>query len=92
MSREDFEGLKQLAKENHAKRIAQNPQRLKYACEQLKKNGIAFKVCNEETCQINVYTADGNVFTFYAGTGKIQGYEARGIKAFINLLTKGKVK
>lgn len=86
MSREDFEGLKQLAKANHDARVAKTPQRLKYAAEQLERNGITYKVCNETTGQINCYFANGTVLTFYAGTGKIKGYEQqRGIKTFIQI-------
>lgn len=86
MSREDFEGLRQLAKENHDARVAKTPQRLRYAAEQLDRNNITYKVCNETTGQINCYFANGTVLTFYAGTGKIKGYEQqRGIKSFIGI-------
>lgn len=86
MSREDFEGLRQLAKANHDARVAKTPQRLKYATEQLDRNNITYKVCNDTTGQINCYFANGIVLTFYAGTGKIKGYEQqRGIKSFIRI-------
>ena len=86
MSREDFEGLRQLAKANHNTRVAKTPQRLKYATEQLDRNGITYKVCNETTGQINCYFQTVTVLTFYAGTGKIKGYEhQRGIKSFIKI-------
>ena len=86
MSREDFEGLRQLAKANHAARVAKTPQRLKYAAEQLERNGISYHICNETTGQINCYFLNGTVLTFYAGTGKIKGYEhQRGIKEFIRM-------
>lgn len=93
MSREDFEGLKQLAKENHKERITKNPQRLQYATEQIHQNGITYKVCNEVTGQINCYFANGKILTFYAGTGKIKGCEnKRGIKSFIRMCTKERDK
>ena len=86
MSREDFEGLRQLAKANHDARVAKTPQRLRYAAEQLDQNNITYKVCNDTIGQINCYFANGTVLTFYAGTGKIKGYEhQRGIKAFIRI-------
>ena len=86
MSREDFEGLRQLAKANHDARVAKTPQRLKYAAEQLNRNGITYKICNGTTGQINCYFLNGTVLTFYAGTGKIKGCEhQRGIKAFIKI-------
>ena len=37
MSREDFEGIREYAKEQHAKRVADNPNRIQYAIEQFEK-------------------------------------------------------
>ena len=89
MSREDFEGLRHIAKANHDARVAKTPQRLKYATEQLERNGISYKICNDTTGQINCYFANGKILTFYAGTGKIKDYEnRRGIKTFIRLCVK----
>ena len=76
-------------KEMHKQRVAKNPQRLEYAIKLLNENGITFKVCNETTEQINCYFANGNILTFYAGTGKIKGYDRiRGIHALILLCKK----
>ena len=92
MSREDFEGIRDYAKKQHQERVAKNPQRLEYAVKLLRDNGITFKVCNEATGQINCYFADGKCLTFYAGTGKIQGYvNVRGIRAFIRLCKNKKM-
>ena len=92
MSREDFEGIREYAKKQHQERVAKNPERLEYAVKLLKENGITFKVCNETTGQINCYFANGNMLTFYAGTGKIQGYvSVRGIRAFIRLCKSEKM-
>ena len=78
-------------KEMHKQRVAKNPQRLEYAIKLLKENDITFKVCNETTGQINCYFANGNVLVFYAGTGKIQGYDRiRGIHALVRLCKKGR--
>ena len=90
MSAEDFEGIKQLARANHAERVAKTPQRLRYAVEQLDKHCVTYKVCNEATGQINCYFANGNMLTFYAGTGKIKGHEQRGIVNFLKLCDKEK--
>jgi hypothetical protein len=77
-------------KEMHKQRVDKNPQRLNYAIKLLKENNITFKVCNETTGQINCYFANGNILTFYSGTGKIKGYDRiRGIHAFIRLCKKG---
>lgn len=91
---ESFDGGYHLhAKEKHQARVAKNPQRLEYAKRVLKENGLTFKVCNEATTQINVYFADGQVLTFYAGTGKIQGYsDLRGINSFVRLCKKKEAK
>lgn len=85
MSKEDFEGIRQYCKEQHAKRVADNPRRLAHACEVLEKHHFNYKVCNETTCQINVYIGK-EVLTFYAGTGKILGRNrGRGINDFLRL-------
>ena len=86
--RDVFEGYKDL----HKQRVAKNPQRLEYAKKLLSENGITFKVCNEQTGQINCYFANGTIYTFYAGTGKIQGYKnLRGIHNFVRLCKGQKV-
>jgi pimeloyl-CoA synthetase len=86
--REYFEPYKEL----HKQRVAKNPERLEYAVKLLKENGITFKVCNETTGQINCYFANGKCLTFYAGTGKIQGYKnARGIRTFIRICQGEKI-
>ena len=54
MSREDFEGIAQLAKENHKNRVAKNPDRIQYAIEQFEKNGIEYYLKNEQTVHFNL--------------------------------------
>ena len=90
MSREDFEGIAQLAKENHKNREAKNPDRIQYAIEQFEKNGIEYYLKNEQTGHFHCHRkSDDKLFQFYAGTGKIMGYQnARGIHALIKMLTK----
>ena len=84
MSREDWDGIREHARRQHQERVAKTPQRLEYAVELLKANGIPFKVCNDITGQINAYFTNGKILTFYAGTGKIKGYTTlRGIKSFV---------
>lgn len=88
MSREDFEAIKQLAKENHAKRVADNPNRIQYAIEQFEKHDIEYALKNEQIGHFHCRRkSDDKLFQFYAGTGKIQGYEnKRGIHALIWML------
>ena len=90
MSKEDFEGIAQLAKENHKNRVAKNPDRIQYAIEQFEKLRIEYYLKNEQTGHFHCHRkSDDKLFQFYAGTGKIMGYEnARGIHALIKILTK----
>jgi hypothetical protein len=88
MSREDFEGIKQHAREQHEKRIADNPNRIRYAIEQFQKHNIEYVLKNETTGHFHCRRkSDDQLFQFYAGTGKIMGQEyKRGIHALIKLL------
>lgn len=42
MSAEDFEGIRTYAKEQHKKRVADNPNRIQYAVEQFEKHKIEY--------------------------------------------------
>ena len=88
MSREDFEGIRQLAEENHAKRVADNPNRIQFAIRMFEKHEIEYILKNEKTGHFHCRRkSDDKLFQFYAGTGKIMGYEnKRGIHALIKLL------
>ena len=78
MSAEDYEVIKALAKDNHRKRVAENPQRIKYAIEQFDKNGIRYSLKNEQIGHFHCWRkSDNKLFNFYASTGKIQGEENR---------------
>lgn len=88
MSREDFEGIKQYAKEQHEKRVADTPNRIQYAIEQFEKHNIEYALKNGTTGHFHCRRkSDDKLFQFYAGTGKIMGFEnKRGIHALIKLL------
>ncbi len=88
MSKEDFEGIKQYAKEHHAKRVADNPNRIQYAIQQFEKHNIEYVLKNEITGHFHCRRkSDDKLFQFYAGTGKIMGFESkRGIHTLIGLL------
>ena len=63
-------------------------ERLKYATEQLEKAGIEFYVKNKETGHLNCYSwSDDKPIQFWAGSGKIAGFEERGIHSLIRLIT-----
>ena len=88
MSREDFEGIREYAKEQHAKRVSDNPNRIQYAIEQFEKHEIEYTLKNEQTGHFHCRRkSDDKLFQFYAGTGKIMGFEnKRGIHSLIRLL------
>lgn len=90
MGREDFEALRDFAKSNHDKRVADNPRRINYAIEQFERHGIEYELKNEQTGHFHCKRKrDGKLFQFYAGTGKIQGENnRRGIDSLIRILTE----
>ena len=91
MSREDFDGgYSEWAKEQHKKRVADNPRRIAYAIKQFEKNNIRYELKNETTGHFHCHRiSDAKLFEFYAGTGKIMGYfRKRGIHSLIALLKR----
>lgn len=78
------------AKEKHRERVAKNPDRIKYAIEQFEAHGIQYGLKNKQTGHFHAWRkSDGKLFQFYAGTGKIQGYDrARGIHALVRMLER----
>ena len=88
MSREDFEGIKQHAREQHERRVANNSDRVQYAVQQFEKHNIEYVLKNETTGHFHCRRkSDDQLFQFWAGTGKILGQEyRRGIHALIKLL------
>jgi hypothetical protein len=91
MSREDFDGIRKHAKQNHDLRVAKTPERIIFAKNQFKKHDIKHVLKNAQTGHFHAWRKrDDKLFQFYAGTGKIQGVEnARGIHALIKILCKG---
>ena len=89
MSREDFEGIRLHAKQQHDKRVADTPRRIQYAIKLFEENGIEYTLKNPQTGHFHCRRkSDDRLFQFYAGTGKIQGEEhKRGIHSLIHLLT-----
>ena len=86
---ESFDGGYHLyAQEVHRKRVAKNPDRIAYAIQQFEAHGIEYALKNEQTGHFHCRRkSDDKLFQFYAGTGKIQGYNReRGIHALIKML------
>ena len=76
-----------IPKITHQDRIRKNPDRLQYAIDQLENKNIKYDVKNADTCHLHTWRkSDNKLIQFWAGTGKIQGYEMRGIDNLIKLL------
>lgn len=86
MSAEDFEGIRMLARQNHAERVAKTPERIEYAEKRFKDENIAYKILNKSIGHFHVFDEFGNLFQFWASTGKItyakNTKDARGFKSF----------
>lgn len=88
---ESFDGGYHLyAKEKYKERIAKNPGRTAYAVKQFELNNIEFALKNEHTGHFYCRRkSDNKLFQFWAGTGKILGYDRlRGIHSLIKLLLR----
>ena len=76
------------AKERHRVRVSKNFGRIQYAKKLFDLNNIEYSLKNETTGHFHCRRkSDDKLFQFYAGTGKIMGYDRkRGIHALIELL------
>ena len=93
MSREDFEGIREHAKQVHKERVAKNPERIDYAIRQFEKHGIEYELKNAEIGHFHCWRKkDDELFQFWASTGKILNHSKRGIHFLIKLLTSGEKK
>lgn len=82
-------GYHEYAKEKHAERVAENPDRIAFVIKQFENNNIEYTLKNEATGHFHCRRkSDDKLFQFYAGTGKIVGESERGIHALIKILTK----
>lgn len=86
---ESFDGGYHLyAEEKHHERVAKNSDRIAYAIKQFEKYDIEYTLKNEQTGHFHCRRkSDDRLFQFWAGTGKILGYDRlRGIHSLIRLL------
>lgn len=69
---------------------AQETERIAYAIKQFELNSIEFTLKNEQSGHFHCRRkSDDKLFQFWAGTGKILGYDhLRGIHALIKLLVR----
>jgi len=74
---------------NNSRKDKFSHERLKYAIAQLEKHDIEYSVKNEQTGHIHCRKkSDDMLIQFWAGTGKIMGYEnMQGIHNLISILT-----
>lgn len=86
--REYWEDRKPEFKKQHDERVAKTPDRVMYAIKQFEKYDIEYVLKNEATGHFHCRRKkDDKLFQFWAGTGKIMGYEnVRGIHALIRIL------
>jgi len=88
---ESFDGGYHLyAEKQHQDRVAKTPDRVAYAIKQFEANNIEYTLKNEQTGHFHCRRqSDDKLFQFWAGTGKIMGYDnVRGIHALIKMLLK----
>ena len=88
-SEESFDGGYHLyAEEKHRERVAKNSDRIAFAIKQFEKHDIEYTLKNEQTGHFHCRRkSDDRLFQFWAGTGKIYGYDRlRGIHSLIKLL------
>lgn len=86
---ESFDGGYHLyAEEKHRERVAKNSDRIAFAIKQFEKHDIEYTLKNEQTGHFHCRRkSDDRLFQFWAGTGKIYGYDRlRGIHSLIKLL------
>ena len=87
MSREDFEAQREYSMQKHKDRVAKTPNRLEFAKDMFKKNKIEYQLKKPETGHFHCWRkSDDKLFQFYAGTGKVQGTNIRGIHNLIKVL------
>lgn len=86
---ESFDGGYHLyAEEKYKERVAKNPDRIDYAIKQFEAHNIEYVLKNAQTGHFHCRRkSDDKLFQFYAGTGKIQGFNnVRGIHNLIKML------
>ena len=88
LARDEFwDALKEYAHRNHQERVSKNSDRIAYAIQQFEAHGIEYQLKIRQTGHFHCWRkSDDKLFQFYAGTGKIQGLQTRGIHSLIKIL------
>ena len=78
------------AKEKYKERVGKNTDRIQYAIKQFETNDIEYTLKNAQSGHFHCRRkSDDELFQFWAGTGKILGFDKlRGIHSLIKLLLK----
>ena len=81
-------GYHLFAHEQYKTRVEKTPARVEYAVRQFQAHGIEFELKNPSIGHFHCRRkSDDKLFQFWAGTGKIMGYDhKRGIHALIAML------
>jgi len=85
-----YSDYKVYAKQKYKERVSKNGERIKFAIGQLKANNIEFTLKNGSIGHFHCRRkSDDELIQFWAGTGKILGFEnRRGIHNLIKILTR----
>lgn len=86
---EYWQDVRPILKKKHQERIAKTPSRIEYDIQQFENNEIKYQLKNESIGHFHCWRkSDGKLFQFWAGTGKILGYNKRGIHLLVKELLK----
>ncbi len=69
--RPEMEALKEMAKQRHDERVLKTAGRIEYAIQELERHRITYIVKNKSIGHFHCFDNQGNLFQFWAGTGKI---------------------
>lgn len=87
--REVGEAMKEMAKQRHDERVKKTPDRVEYAIQQFEKSNIEYVLKNPGNGHFHCRRkSDDKLFQFWASTGKILGYNNRGIHLLVRELLK----
>ena len=86
---EYWRDIKPELKKKHDERVTKTPDRIEYAIQQFEKYEIQYELKNQGNGHFQCWRkSDNKLFQFWAGTGKILGYNNRGISLLIKELLK----
>lgn len=84
---EYWRDVKPVLKQQYDERVAKNSDRIEYAIQQFEKYEISYKLKNQGNGHFHCWRkSDNKLFQFWASTGKILGYNNRGIALLIKEL------